>query len=142
MPVHVHQVVTDLEIRRVLETVVRRWTKLTPTTYTTPEARGLPASEIDLDHVVPCRVLVDRMIMKSSECEWLLNEAVVLARITKSQHTALGGIYQHHRELYAQLLSAPVGQLAALGTERYRAAAITLVSATQQPPAASAPLRE
>ena len=56
------------------------------------------------------------MIMKPSECEPLLSEAVVLARITKSQHT--------------RLLTAPVHQLATLGAERYDAAHITLVSAT------------
>lgn len=36
VPVHVSQVAEDLEIRRVLETVVRRWTKLTPTAFTSP----------------------------------------------------------------------------------------------------------
>jgi hypothetical protein len=118
VPVHVSHVVEDLKIRRVLETVVRRWTKLTSTAFTSLEALGLAVPEVDLDHVVPCRVLVDRMIMKPSECELLLTEAVVLARITKSQHKALGGSTSIIEMLYTRLLRAPVHQLVGLGAER------------------------
>ena len=127
-PVHVSQVISDLEILRVLETVVRRWTKFVPATLSSPEAIGLPANQVDFDHVVPCRVLVDRMIMDPAECERLLTQAVVLARITKQQHRALGGIFLHHEALYGRLLTAHLSDLAALGRQCYGVPKISLLS--------------
>lgn len=115
--VHVSKVEADHEIRRVLETIVRRWTKGVGPTY---ESRaGTLAEPADLDHVVPCRVIVDRMIMNPAECEALLQESIVIARITKDEHRKLGGIWADHPEVYARLLTAPVGELHTIGLERY-----------------------
>jgi len=117
----------DLEIRPVLETVVRRWSRLTPLQYTTVGAtRGLHRKKVHVDHVVPCRVLVDRMIINPRECRALLETAVLLARVTAAEHQRLGGIYTHHERLYGRMLRAPVERLAALGRERYRASGIVL----------------
>jgi hypothetical protein len=124
----VSQVSTDLEIRRVLETVVRRWTSLAHATLSSPEAVDLDTRQVDLDHIVPCRVLVDRMIMNPAECEHLLSHGVVLARVTKQQHKALGGIFVHHEPLYGRMLTAPLGNLAALGRLRYDVSGISLVA--------------
>jgi hypothetical protein len=114
----------DHEIRRVLETIVRRWTKRVEATY--ESAAGRTAKPADLDHVVPCRAIVDRMIMNPDECEALLQQAVVLARITKDEHRKLGGIYMHHEKVYARMLTAPVEKLHKIGLERYANTGIEL----------------
>jgi hypothetical protein len=116
--VHVSKVEADHEIRRVLETIVRRWTKGVTASYTSKAGSADPAA--DLDHVVPCRVIVDRMIMNPIDVEALLQESIVLARITKAEHQQLGGIFQHHAEVYERLLSAPVDQLHEVALERYK----------------------
>jgi hypothetical protein len=116
----------DLEIRRVLDTVVRRWSMLVPITYVSgwmtsaARRRGTVA-----EHVVPCRVLVDRMIMRSQDAPELLERALVLARISKLEHGLLGGVYSSP-ELYARMLTSPIDELPSLGRERYGAAGIVL----------------
>jgi hypothetical protein len=125
-PVRSHLVRHDREIRRVLDTIVRRWTKLTPPRFISAgagEARGAP---LHLEHVVPCRVLVDRMIMNPSECRALLETSVVIAWVTPAEHKLLGGIYPRHVDLYGRMLKAQVSQLPRLGEERYRATGIAL----------------
>src|SRR5438309_702940 len=77
VPILATRVEHDLEVRRVLDTVVRRWSKLTPTLYCTPQAAVVSRRESITDHVVPCRVLIDRMIMKPNECRDLLETAIV-----------------------------------------------------------------
>ena len=116
---HAGFVTSDVEVRAVLDTVIRRWSKLERPRYTTTDAVA-PSGQIVVDHVVPCRVLVDRMIMMPAECADLLQRAIVLARITKTEHRSLGGIYTHHKHLYDRMLHAPVGRLPSLGHKRYR----------------------
>ena len=116
----------DREIRAVLDGVVRRWTKFVPTTYTTEAALTAPRNETALEHVVPCRVLIDRMIMNPRQTRRLLEEGVVLARVTREEHGRLGGIYVHHRKLYWWMLKSPIEKLAAQGRHRYRKAGIKL----------------
>jgi hypothetical protein len=67
-PVRAHLVRHDREYRRVLDTIVRRWTKLTPTHFISTGAANPRGALLHREHVVPCRVLVDRMIMDPSEC--------------------------------------------------------------------------
>lgn len=122
--VHVSKIEADHEIRRVLETIVRRWTKGVEPSFVS--AAGRDAASADLDHVVPCRVIVDRMIMDPSSCEALLQQSIVLARIAKEEHRRLGGIYQDHRDLYARMLTCGLDELAALGMNRYEAKGIRL----------------
>jgi hypothetical protein len=110
-------VASDVEVRAVLDTVIRRWSKLERPRYTTTDAAA--SGQTVVDHVVPCRVLVDRMIMKPADCANLLRRAIQLARITKEEHRSLGGIYTHYEDLYDRMLHAPVGRLASLGRERY-----------------------
>lgn len=57
--------------------------------------------------------------MNPVECRELLQEAVVLVEVSSPEHRALGGIYSDHPELYAEMLAAPVDQLAELGRRRY-----------------------
>src|SRR5215211_2344227 len=65
--VHVTFVKDDLEIRPVLDTIVRRWTRLTPTRFISTAAANTRGAKLHREHVVPVRVLVDRMIMNPSE---------------------------------------------------------------------------
>jgi hypothetical protein len=71
-PVQARLVRDDLEIRPVLDTIVRRWTPLTPTRFISTAAANTRGAKLHREHVVPCRVLVDRMIMNESECRALL----------------------------------------------------------------------
>ena len=118
----------DVEIRPLLETVVRRWSKLEKLSYVTVDSKLLVTTQTALDHVVPCRVLVDRMIMRPTECNALLTDAIVLARVTKPEHQRLGGIFTHHRALYQQMLQCDVSELAKLGRRRYVRSKIRLLS--------------
>lgn len=86
---HVSGVDHDLEIRPLLTTVIRRWSLIEPVTDITDEAAALPQGQRHREHVVPVRVLVDRMIMNPSECESLLSEAIVIAHVSRGEHKAL-----------------------------------------------------
>jgi hypothetical protein len=116
----------DLEIRYVLETIVRRWTRLTPTHFISTGAAKLRRAKPHREHVVPCRVLVDRMIMNPSECRALLERAVIIASVTPAEHISLGGIYTHHADLDGRMLKAHVSRLRKRGLERYSATGIAL----------------
>lgn len=115
-------VVDDVEVRHLLGTVIRRWTKLETVGYATPAALELRrrGGRPQLEHVVPVRVLQDRMIMRPNQIRGLLATAVVLAYVTPEDHKALGGIYLNHRELYEAMLDCPVADLPHLGWQRYR----------------------
>lgn len=122
----VHHVEHDLEIRAVLDRIIRRWSRLVPTTYTTEAALYAPRNETATDHVVPCRVLVDRMIMQPRQVRRLLEHNVILARVTREEHARLGGIYTHHRKLYWWMLKSPAEKLPEQGRRRYQRAGIKL----------------
>jgi hypothetical protein len=116
----------DLEIRRVLDTIVRRWSRLTPTSWISSAARNPRGATLHREHVVPCRVLVDRMIMNPTECGPLLEKAVIIASVTPAEHRKLGGIYSHHEDLYRRMLKAHVSRLPKRGMERYLDSGIRL----------------
>jgi len=116
-PVHVSKVKYDREIRKVLTSVVRLYTKLIRTTYASEAARG-EGARVHRDHIVPVRVLVDRMIMAPEGAREIL-DAVVLAQITPEEHRQLGGIWKHHEDLYGVMLSCPLAELVELGLKRY-----------------------
>jgi hypothetical protein len=124
-PVHVSFVKHDLEIRPVLETIIRRWSLLTPPHYISTGAKRRGA-KLHREHVVPVRVLVDRMIMDPSECRVLLEKAVIIASVTPAEHRKLGGIWTHHAELYGRMHRAHVSRLRMRGLERYSASGIAL----------------
>lgn len=124
--VSVHYVRDDLEIRPVLDTIVRRWTRLVPTTYISADAQRLRRAKLHREHIVPCRVLVDRMIMDPTECRALLERAVIIASVTSEEHGRLGGIFTHHEDLYRRMLKAHVSRLLRRGMERYSATGIAL----------------
>ena len=125
-PVHVNLVRDDVEFRPVLDTIVRRWTRLTPTRFISAAAANARGAKLHREHVVPVRVLVDRMIMNPSECRVLLETAVIIASVTPTEHRRLGGIYTHHEDLYRRMLKAQVSRLPRRGMERYSATGIEL----------------
>jgi hypothetical protein len=124
--VGVHEVRDDLEIRPVLDTVIRRWTRLVPTTYTSAAAMRARRAKLHREHIVPCRVLVDRMIMNPAECRALLETAVVIASVTEAEHRRLGGIYKDTPDLYRRMLKGSVARLPKRGMERYTVTGIAL----------------
>jgi hypothetical protein len=116
---HVSKLEADHEIRKVLDSIIRLWTRLEGPSYFTQESMDTQNGKRQKDHIVPCRVLVDRMIMNPGDCRDLLQSAVVLVEVSGREHRALGGIYADHPELYAEMLVAPVEELAELGRRRY-----------------------
>lgn len=116
----------DGEIRHVLTAVVRRWSLLDPPRWTSAAASVATRHDVDREHVVPCRVLVDRLIMNPAECKEVLTHAAVLALVTKAEHRRLGGIFVNHAEVYDRMLEAEVTDLEALGIERYQRSGIAL----------------
>jgi hypothetical protein len=115
----------DFEIRKLLDRIIRRWPG--PITYTTNAARRAPREATMTEHVVPCRVLVDRMIMHPNRVRRLLENGVVLALITKPQHRKLDHFALKHPTLYGSMLKSPAEKLHRLGLRRYLNAGITLI---------------
>src|SRR5215472_7901258 len=108
--VHARLVRHDLEIRRVLDAIVRRWTLLIPSRFISTGASNMPGAKRHLEHVVPSRVLVERMIMNPSECRALLDRAVIIASVTPEEHQKLGGIFTKHEELYRRMLAPDISR--------------------------------
>jgi len=125
-PILAGHVIHDLEIRRVLDTVVRRWTLMVETSFVSAAAANPRGGKPHREHIVPIRVLVDRMIMRPSQCRALLETAVIIANVTPREHRKLGGIFTHFKKLYRRMLKAPVSEPPRLGRKRYTAKRIRL----------------
>jgi hypothetical protein len=123
-PISARLVKHDVEVRHVLGAIIMRWEALKPTRYTSPAA-AKPGSKVHREHVVPVRVLVDRMIMNPGECRALLEKAVIIASVTPEEHGKLGPLIRQ-RDLYARMHSAHVSRLGQRGLDRYRTKGITL----------------
>jgi hypothetical protein len=78
------------------------------------------------EHVIPVRVLVDRMIA-GDEALAVLQIAVV-ARVTEAEHEQLGTMLQTHKGLYRRMqdLETPLSELPQLGEQRYRDSGVRL----------------
>jgi hypothetical protein len=113
----------DAERRAILSTIIRRVDL--PMLYISTGVTDNEATEDE--HVVPVRVLVDRIIMKPRQARLLLETAVVGALVTKAEHRQLGSIWTQHPELYGRMLKAPVKRLHELGLRRYFDAGVELV---------------
>jgi hypothetical protein len=118
---HVSDVKDDLENRPVLETLIRRWTQIHrhDIRFVSDGVQADSSTTPDIEHMVPVRVIVDRMIMAPTECRTLLNEAIVLAHVTKAEHQQLGGIFDPHAAIYQAMLDSPIPGLEALARKRY-----------------------
>jgi hypothetical protein len=80
-----------------------------------------------LEHVIPVRVLVDRMIA-GDEALAVLQIAVV-ARVTEAEHEQLGTMLQTHKDLYERMRhrKTPLSELQRLGAQRYLDSGVRLV---------------
>jgi len=75
------------------------------------------AASIDQEHVVPVRVLVERMLA-GDDPDDVLGVAVV-AHVLTEEHKAIGTLAKRHARLYEQMRTAPLQDLPTLGRRRY-----------------------
>jgi hypothetical protein len=77
------------------------------------------ATRHHLEHVIPVRVLVDRM-MAGDEALAVL-QITVVARLTEAEHEQLGTMLQTHKDLYERMRhrKTPLSELPRLGAQRY-----------------------
>jgi hypothetical protein len=113
----VHDLEHDLEIRAILGAIIRRWKA--PASYISAEARGLPRGALEYEHVVPIRLLVDRMIKEPADCEKLLTQVLTTAWVTPPEHQDMRGMFKVPG-LYDRMFQAPLVELPELGLDRYR----------------------
>jgi hypothetical protein len=126
VPRHVSKLETDHEIRKVLDLIIRRWSRLeVPLFYSEASLDGLGGKR-HRDHVVPCRVIVDRMIMHPGDIRELLESAVVLVELSREEHLRLGGIFADHEAIYGEMLASPVADIIDLGFRRYERSGIEI----------------
>jgi hypothetical protein len=116
--------IADHEVRHALGQIIRRWSRYVPVTYTTADAARTDWPAIE--HIVPVRALVDRILMQPSDTERLLDEGVVLATVTPAEHDQLGKLWRDHRELYAAMLEARPEELVSYGLRRYTKTGVKL----------------
>jgi hypothetical protein len=111
----------DNDARELLRTIVRRWSLHLPVLWQTRAARRAVArgERVDVEHVVPVRVLVDRMIAKPRTTPRLLRSCILLAEVTPQEHQRLGRLVQHHPELYEELKRCRIDTLCELSWQRY-----------------------
>jgi hypothetical protein len=105
-------------VRKALGYIIRCWHA--PAGFTTADAAR--TARPHREHIVPVRVLVERIIMRPADAERLLNECVVIAHVTPQEHKRLAGFYRQDPEyqwLYPAMLTAPIEQLVGLGHQRY-----------------------
>lgn len=123
-PVHVSKVKHDRQIRKVLDSIVSIYTRLMWSSFYS-DASCVEGARVHRDHIVPVRVLVDRLIMNPREANEILG-AVVLADITAEEHKRLGGIWKDHEDIYAVMLTCPPDDLFDLGMKRYARSGVYL----------------
>lgn len=88
----------------------------------TPGVAELDGATTDTDaihheHVVPVRLLVDRMIAGDDPTAVLA--AAVVAHVLRSEHRQIGPLATVHANLYAEMKAAKLGDLPALALRRY-----------------------
>jgi hypothetical protein len=93
----------DNDVRTILAAIVRRWTTTVEVVYQSEAVwAGSPSH---LEHVVPVRLLVDRMIQFPRTSKRLLRTCVVVARITPAEHRKIGSLVGANAALYETMKS-------------------------------------
>lgn len=69
------------------------------------------------EHVVPVRLLVDRMLAGDDPGQVI--DAAVVAHVTRVEHQQIGTLVQVHAELYEKMKVAELGSLYRLARRRY-----------------------
>jgi len=122
----------DATKRRALNTLIR---------YATPKGVQRPGdlrsdgvvalgdnppviAAIHQEHVVPVRVLIDRMLARDDPAAVL--DVAVVAHVLASEHAAIGPLVTRHARLYEQMRSADLSELPRLGRRRYTASKLKL----------------
>lgn len=82
------------------------------------EARATPEDRVEHEHVVPRKLLVNRMIEGGPPAVPHLLRAAVGCSVLRSEHQRL----QDHDDILAAMMTAPPCELFDLGLERYRRA--------------------
>ena len=123
-PVHVSKVTSDRQIRKVLSSILRIYSDLMWSSYGS-EGSSDTEDRLHREHIVPVRVLVDRLIMNPEEAEEIFG-SVVLADVTPEEHKRLGHIWKDHEDLYTEMLSCAPEYLLGLGLRRYQRGGVQL----------------
>jgi hypothetical protein len=76
------------------------------------------------EHVVPVRVMVDRMLARDPPMEVL--RSAVVAHVLRDEHALIGPLVTVHARLYNEMLAAPLEDLPRLARRRYRASNLSL----------------
>jgi hypothetical protein len=103
VPMSAPMIKDDLAIRSVLLEIIRLWSEPVAATYTTLAACYAP--KVHREHVVPCRVLAERMIKFPGQAKSLLTQYVIIANVTPEEHYDIGPLYRDHLELYELMLA-------------------------------------
>jgi hypothetical protein len=101
----------------ILTAIVRRWSETEVAIYKSAAVRG--GAKKHIEHVVPVRVIVDRMIRQPRSVDRLLRTCVVLAEVTPEEHHRIGTLVTTHAELYEQMRACPLDDLVHRGWRRY-----------------------
>ena len=89
----------DNDVRMILAAIVRRWTTTVEVVYWSDAARK-KGSQVHVEHVVPVRLLVDRMIQYPRTSKTLLRKCVVVAKVTAAEHRKIGSLVGANAQLY------------------------------------------
>jgi hypothetical protein len=113
----------DNDARALLRAIVRRWSTTETAVY---RSRAVARGIVHREHVVPVRVLVDRMIAKPRCTERLLRSCIVIAEVTPTQHRKIGTMVGTHADLYEDLQSCVIDDLVPLSWRRYSSRGINV----------------
>jgi hypothetical protein len=92
----------DNDVRIILAVIVRRWTTTVEVVYLSDAARKKGA-RVHIEHVVPVRLLVDRMIQYPRTSKSLLRACVVVAKNTPEEHARTGSLVGANASLYEKM---------------------------------------
>lgn len=122
----------DNDVRSILRAIVRRWSTTEVAVYRSRDVMDGAAAHIE--HVVPVRVIVDRMIAKPRTCERLLRTCVILAEVTPDEHCHIGTMLVTHSDLYTKMKACRIDEVVDLGWRRYRRRGIKVFDAGDRLP--------
>lgn len=124
---------TDQDVRSVLAALIRRYSRDVPTTYWSAESQRSRARR-EREHVVPVRVLVDRMIAKPRTAATLLRTCVVIAEVTPNQRRKIGTLSRDHAALYTSMKGCVRDDLVPYAWQRYKRRGVIVLDADGKPP--------
>jgi hypothetical protein len=88
------------------------------------DASAARGAGVHHEHVVPVRVLVDRMI--AGEDPRAVLDVAIVAHVLREEHRAIGPLVAKHAQLYDQMLRVDLAELPRLGRRRYTSSKLRL----------------